>query len=142
MSSLPMPIPSVLDARTQAFPVLTAAQISRIRSVSQLREVKKGEILFEPDDTNVPFFVLLSGSMEIVQPDLTGERPIATHGPGGFTREMAMISCPRSLPLGRVAESGQFLELIAESLRPLLPKEPSLTETFMRAFILRAFEPI
>ncbi len=108
MSSLPMPIPSVLDARTQAFPVLTAAQISRIRSVSQLREVKKGEILFEPDDTNVPFFVLLSGSMEIVQPDLTGERPIATHGPGGFTGEMTMISGRRSLARGRVTESGSF----------------------------------
>src|SRR5260370_16571851 len=98
MSSLPMPIPSVLDARTQAFPVLTAAQISRIRSVSQLREVKKGEILFEPDDTNVQFFVLLSGSMEIVQPDLTGERPIATHGPAAFTAEITIISRPHTLP--------------------------------------------
>jgi len=142
MSSLPMPIPSVLDARTQAFPVLTAAQISRIRSVSQLREVKKGEILFEPDDTNVPFFVLLSGSMEIVQPDLTGERPIATHGPGGFTGEMTMISGRRSLARGRVTESGQFLELSAESLRSLVAKDAELSEIFMRAFILRRLELI
>jgi thioredoxin reductase (NADPH) len=142
MSSLPMPIPSVLDARTQAFPVLTAAQISRIRSVSQLREVKKGEILFEPDDTNVPFFVLLSGSMEIVQPDLTGERPIATHGPGGFTGEMTMISGRRSLARGRVTESGEFLELSAESLRSLVAKDAELSEIFMRAFILRRLELI
>ena len=80
MSSLP--VPSVLDARTQAFPVLTAAQINRVRPVSKLRQVKKGEILFEPGDTNVPFFVLLSGSMEIVQPDLAGERPIVDPRPG------------------------------------------------------------
>src|SRR6266436_4441973 len=142
MSSLPMPIPSVLDARTQAFPVLTAAQISRIRSVSQLREVKKGEILFEPDDTNVPFFVLLSGSMEIVQPDLTGERPIATHGPGGFTGEMTMISGRRSLARGRVTESGQFLELSPDGLRSLVAKDAELSEIFMRAFILRRLELI
>jgi len=142
MSSLPMPIPSVLDARTQAFPVLTAAQISRIRAVSQLREVKKGEILFEPDDTNVPFFVLLSGKMEIVQPDLTGERPIATHGPGGFTGEMTMISGRRSLARGRVTESGEFLELSAESLRSLVAKDAELSEIFMRAFILRRLELI
>src|SRR6266478_7520550 len=107
MSSLP--VPSALDARTQAFPVLTAARISRVRSGSKVREVKKGEILFEPDDTNVPFFVLLSGKMEIVQPDLTGERPIATHGPGGFTGEMTMISGRRSLARGRVTESGEVL---------------------------------
>src|SRR5881398_1495684 len=90
MSSLP--VPSALDARNQAFPVLTAAQISRIRSGSKVREVKKGEILFEPVETNVPFFVLLSGSMEIVQSDLAGERLIVTHGPGNFTGEMTMIS--------------------------------------------------
>ena len=64
------PIPSVPNARTQAFPVLNAAQISRVRSGSKLRQVMKDEILFEPGDTNVPFFVLLSGNIEIVQPDL------------------------------------------------------------------------
>ena len=53
--------PSALDARTQAFPVLTEAQIARIRPLSTLRAVQPGDILFEPDDTNVPFFVLLSG---------------------------------------------------------------------------------
>ena len=70
------PASSVLDARTQAFPVLTAAQISRVRPCGKLRKVEPGEILFEPGDTEVPFFVLLSGSMEIVQPDLAGEREI------------------------------------------------------------------
>src|ERR1700746_4042091 len=95
-------IPSALDARTQAFPVLTAAQIDRVLPIGKVRQVQRGEILFEPGDTNVPFFVLLSGGMEIVQPDLTGERPIATHGPGEFTGEMTMISGRRSLVRGRV----------------------------------------
>jgi len=38
------------------------------------------------------FFVLLSGSMEIVQPDLKSEGAVATHGPSEFTGEMTMIS--------------------------------------------------
>jgi thioredoxin reductase (NADPH) len=140
MSSLP--VPSALDARTQAFPVLTAAQISRIRPGSKVREVKKGEILFEPGDTNVPFFVLLSGSMEIVQSDLTGERPIATHGPGNFTGEMTMISGRGTLVRGRVTEPGEFLELSADGLRSLVAKDAELSEIFMRAFILRRLELI
>ena len=53
------PISSILDARTQAFPVLTAAQIGRIRADSKLRKVAQGEILFKPGDTEVPFFVLV-----------------------------------------------------------------------------------
>src|SRR5207245_9494737 len=136
------PVPSALDVRTQAFPFLTAAQISRVRPGGKLREVKKGEVLFEPGDTNIPFFVLLSGSMEIVQPDLTGERPLVTHGPGGFTGEMTMISGRRSLVRGRVTEAGEFLELSADGLRSLVAKDAELSEIFMRAFILRRLELI
>src|ERR1700688_4747935 len=136
------PIPSALDARTQAFPVLTAAQISRVRSGSKVRHVDKGEILFEPGDMNVPFFVLLSGSMEIVQPQLNGERTVATHGPGEFTGEMPMVSGRRSLVRGRVTEPGEFLELSGEGLRSLIAKDAELSEIFMRAFILRRLELI
>jgi len=140
MSSLP--VPSALDARTQAFPVLTAAQIGRIRSGSKVREVNKGEILFEPGETNVPFFVLLSGSMEIVQSDLAGERLIVTHGPGNFSGEMTMISGRGILARGRVTEPGEFLELSADGLRSLVARDAELSEIFMRAFILRRLELI
>jgi len=136
------PIPSALDARKQAFPVLTAAQINRVRSGSKLRSVVAGEILFEPGDSNVPFFVLLSGRMEIVQPDLAGERPIATHGPGEFTGEMTMISGRRCLVRGRVTEPGEFLELGGDGLRSLVARDAELSEIFMRAFILRRLELI
>jgi len=131
------PISSTLDARTQAFPVLTPAQIDRIRPGGKIRLVAKDEILFEPGDTHVPFFVLLSGSMEIVQPDLSGERRIATHNQGGFTGEMTMISGRRSLVRGRVTAPGEFLELSGDALRVLVAKDAELSEIFMRAFILR-----
>jgi thioredoxin reductase (NADPH) len=134
------PTPSALDARTQAFPVLTTAQINRVRPGSKLREVKKDEILFEPGDENVPFFVLLSGSMEIVQPDLTGERTVATHGPGEFTGEMPMISGRRSLVRGRVTAPGEYLELSGDGLRSLIARDAELSEVFMRAFILRRLQ--
>jgi len=130
-------IPSALDARTQSFPVLTAAQISRVRGCGKLRKVEPGEILFEPGDTEVPFFVLLSGSMEIVQPDFAGEREIVKHGPGEFTGEMTMISGQRCLVRGRVTEAGEFLEISPEGLRSLVAKDAELSEILMRAFILR-----
>src|SRR5258708_928391 len=131
------PSPSALDPRTQAFPVLTPAQIARLRPGGKLRKVEPGDILFRPDDTEVPFFVLLSGGMEIVQPDLTGERAIATHGPGGFTGEITMISGQRCLVLGRVTAAGEFLEIPAEGLRSVVARDAELSEIFMRAFILR-----
>jgi thioredoxin reductase (NADPH) len=135
MASLP-PL-SALDASTQAFPVLTADQISRLRPAGKIRHVEPGDILFQPDDTEVPFFVLLSGTMEIVQPDLTGERPIATHSPGEFTGEVTMISGQRCLVRGRVTEAGEFLEISGDGLRSLIARDAELSEIFMRAFILR-----
>ena len=135
-------VPSALDARTQAFPVLTEAQIARIRPMSTLRAVHPGEILFEPDDTHVPFFVLLSGKIEIVQPDYVGEQSIASHSAGEFTGEMTMISGRRCLVRGRVTQAGNVLELSGDSLRSLVARDAELSEIFMRAFILRRLELI
>src|SRR5260370_41811292 len=73
---------------------------------------------------------------------ITGERPLVTHGPGGFTGEMTMISGRRSLVRGRVTEPGEFLELGAESLRSLVAKDAQLREVFMRAFTLPRLELI
>ncbi len=133
----PWPHPSALDASTQAFPALTSDQINRLRPGGNLRSVARDEILFEPDDTGVPFFVLLSGSLAIVQPTLTGEREIITHGPHEFTGEINMISGTRSLVRGRVAEAGEFLEISSEGLRSIVARDAELSEIFLRAFILR-----
>jgi thioredoxin reductase (NADPH) len=131
------PPSSALDARTQTFPILTPAQIGRVRPHGTVRRVEAGEILFEPGDSNVPFFILLSGRMEIVQPGINGERPIATHGPGQFTGEMVMLAGQRSLVRGRVTESGEFLELSADALRLLIKRDAEMSDIIMRAFILR-----
>jgi thioredoxin reductase (NADPH) len=130
-------LPSTLDARTEAFPVLSISQIDRIRSSSGRGRVAAGEILFEPRDENVPFYVLLSGRMEIVQPDLAGEHVIAKHGPGDFTGELTMISGCRCLARGRVTEPGEFLELTGDGLRALVARDAELSDIFMRAFFLR-----
>lgn len=135
MSALP-PL-SNFDPRTQSFPTLTEEQIARIRPLGRERPVEQGEILFEPGETGLRFFVLLSGAMEIVQPSLDGERRVATHGPGEFTGEMTMISGQPSMVLGRVTEAGAFLELGGDALRDLVARDAELSELFLRAFILR-----
>src|SRR5690242_17466864 len=96
------PTPSALDAGSQTFPVLTRAQIDRLRACATIRKVAARDILFKPGDTDVPFFVVLSGRMEIMQPSTEGERPITTHESGAFTGELSMISGQRCMVIGRV----------------------------------------
>jgi len=129
--------PSALDAKTQAFPSLTKEQIDRIRPMGRCHSVKQGQVLWEPGDTGVPFFVILTGNLEIVQPGLDGERAIVMHGPGEFTGEMAMLNNQQALVRGRVTEDGEVLELNADSMRELVAKDAEMSEIIMRAFILR-----
>jgi thioredoxin reductase (NADPH) len=75
--------------------------------------------------------------MEIVQPELAGELPIAVHHSGEFTGEMTMISGRRCLVRGRITEAGEFLELSSQGLRSMIAKDAELSDIFMRAFILR-----
>src|SRR3954466_10018049 len=128
---------SALEANTQTFPHLTAAQIERARSFGEVRTVRSGDVLFRPGDVGVPFFILLSGELEIVQPNLEAERLITTHAPGAFTGELSMISGQRCLVLGRVTDDGEFVEIKPEGLRSLVARDAELSEIIMRAFILR-----
>jgi thioredoxin reductase (NADPH) len=136
------PAPSALDARTQIFPTLSPAQINRIRPLGRVRHVDRGEILFDLVQTNIPFFVVLSGSLEVVQPSIEGERPITIHTARSFTGELTMISGHRIFVRGRVLEPGEVLELSSDALRSLIAKDAELSEIFMRAFILRRLELI
>ncbi|MBI3474506.1 MAG: FAD-dependent oxidoreductase [Acidobacteria bacterium] len=132
------PISSVLDAKTQTFPALSEAQIKRLMPLGTVRKVKVGEVLFQPGTTLVPFFVVLSGSMEIVQSSLKGERLIVAHDTrGDFTGELTMISGRAVLVTGRVNVAGEFLELTPEAFRAVIAKDAELSEILMRAFILR-----
>jgi thioredoxin reductase (NADPH) len=125
------------DQQAEAFPVLTPAQIARIRPHAIVRPVRRGEVLFEPGTLRMSCFVVVSGKLEISMPRLSGEQVFATHGPSQFSGDVVLISGAGSLARGRVAESGEFLELSPDALRTLIAKDSELSDIFMRAFLLR-----
>ena len=128
---------STPDPQAEAFPVLTPAQVDRIRPYGAARRVQAGDILFEAGDLGIPCFVVLSGTLDIVITSLSGEHTFATHGPGNFSGDMVLISGTGSVARGRVGEPGEFLEVPASALRSLIAKDAELSDIFMRAFIHR-----
>src|SRR5579863_8490761 len=125
------------EMRAEVFPVLTPAQIDRIRPYGTVRTVRAGEILFEAGELGIPCFVVLSGKRDIVIASLSGEHIFATHGPGNFSGDMVLISGTGSMARGRVGEPGEFLEVAANALRSVIAKDAELSDIFMRAFIRR-----
>ena len=128
---------NIPDRQAEAFPVLTPAQIDRIRPYGTARTVRAGEILFELGERGLPCFVVLSGKLEILMTSLSGEHVFVTYSPGGFSGEMVLISGARSMARGRVADPGEFLEVSADALHSLIAKDAELSDIFMRAFIQR-----
>lgn len=126
----------------QLFPTLTPDQIARIAAHGHVRPVTSGEVLAEAGDPHVPFFVVKSGQIEIVQRSGGTETLVAVHRPGQFTGEVNMISGRRSLVQARVTEAGELIELDRESLLALVQNDSELGEILLRAFIYRRVELI
>ena len=119
------------------FPKLSASQIERVRPFGTTRTVAEGERLFDIGDRDVPFFVVLSGKLEITQPEGESEDIVTVHDPGEFTGEVNMLSGRANLVRGRMTEAGEVIELDRAAFRELLAADAELSEIFMRAFIVR-----
>jgi thioredoxin reductase (NADPH) len=88
------------------FPKLTPEQIHRIAAHGCMRSVQPGQVLIEQGDTSVPFFVVITGEVEIVRPFGAYETLVTIHGYGEFTGEVNMLSRRRSLVRARATKPG------------------------------------
>jgi thioredoxin reductase (NADPH) len=121
----------------QMFPQLSAVQIARLSAHGRKLTVKKGEVLAEPGDPGRPMFVVLSGSIEVVQPKLNEESLITVHTPGRFSGDVGTLRGIGGVVRLRVREDGEVLAIDEAQLRTVVQTDSELSELFMRAFILR-----
>jgi len=135
-------LPLTKSIREKIFPKLTPVQISRIEPHGRIRSIQPGEVLIEQGDTSVPFFVVITGEIEIVRPFGTEETLVTIHSDGQFTGEVNMLSGRRSLVRARVTKPGKVIELDHQQMLSLVQTDAELSGIFMRAFILRRVELI
>ena len=135
-----VPLPLTASRAEQIFPVLTPAQIRRIAALGRMRVTQRGDVLVEQGAGIVPFFVVVSGQLEVVRPLGAAETLVALHGPGQFTGEVNMVSGRRAPFRARVSEPGEVIELDRQRFLALMQNDVELGEILMRAFILRRVE--
>src|SRR5829696_5238559 len=103
-----------------AFWGLTEEQIALLRPHGQVLATEAGQVLFQQGDPTCDFYVVLDGSVELVEPT---------------------AGTPRSLGLRHVREivgeqPGSVLSISAEELRSLIRHEPGFSDVLLRAFLL------
>jgi thioredoxin reductase (NADPH) len=140
--SPPTPLAVTVSRPDRIFPTLTPPQLARIASHGRRRSTAPGEVLVEVGDRPAPFFVVLSGEVQVVRPGATAETLIVSHRAGQFSGEASMISGRRAIGRLRVSEAGEVIQLESPQLLALIQTDAELSEILMRAFILRRLELI
>ena len=140
MSLINRGLPLASSRTEQVFPTLTPAQIRRIAAHGQMRATQSGEVLVEQGDTAVPFFVVVSGELEVLHPSGAAETLVTVHAPGQFTGEVSTLSGRRALFRLRASKTGEVIELDRQRMLALVQTDAELGEILMRAFILRRVE--
>jgi thioredoxin reductase (NADPH) len=138
----------------QMFPVLSAAEIDRVRRFGDVRRFPDGELLFQAGDAVQGMYVILSGRVAIVTRDGLGRSasvadfahligvPVEEMEqvlPGEVVGEIGQLSGRTDLSLfdARAVGDVEAIVVAPEALRTLLVAEAELGERILRALILR-----
>ena len=123
--------------RSQMFPKLTAAQIARLERHGDHTQLHAGEVLFDAGDRPRRFFVVLSGTIELLIARVSGYELFYTLTQGDFSGEMSALRGSAGMVRARVGQDGSVIAIDVERLRTIVQTDAELSELFMRAFILR-----
>jgi thioredoxin reductase (NADPH) len=131
------PLAATIEQPDRLFPVLTTQQVARITVHGHRRSTTRGEVLVDAGDSDVPFFVVLSGQVQTWWPKDGTETLIVDNGPGQFTGEGTLITGRRSITRLRVSEAGELIQVPREQFLILIQTDAELGEILMQAYILR-----
>lgn len=138
----------------QMFPVLSSAEIDRVRRFGDVRRFADGELLFRAGEPTPGMYVILSGRVGITPRDGLGHAvPVAAFAdmigapleemtevvPGEVMAEIGQVSGRRDLSAidGRAVGQVEAIFVAPEAVRTLLIEEAELGERILRALMLR-----
>jgi thioredoxin reductase (NADPH) len=123
---------------SQTFPQLSPEMSSRVAAFGTEETLAQGTYVFHRGDRGVDFFLVLEGSIEILDFDKHGEQTVVTtHGPRQFTGELDLFNDRQILVSGRTGTESRVVRVKRPDFRRLVTAEPDIAEIIMRAFILR-----
>ena len=134
----PTPVSGFLDPDDAIlFPRLTAAQIEQLAEHAETVSFSPGEILFEQGQRDTPFFVILSGAVDIIDRQLDGDHYFTQCQAGTFAADISMFTGEPTLARGVVAEESSVLVMAPDALRRLVAGAAELGDLLLRTMVVR-----
>ena len=133
-----VPAPETPD-RNGEFPRLSDEQISALAALGERRRTRPNEVLYRTGDLNCDFFVVLDGTVAMVE-EYGGEqeRLISVHGRGRFLGGIGLLTGGPAFLTAVVQEPGEVLAVPTSWLRELVGRDPALGDLILRAYLLRS----
>jgi thioredoxin reductase (NADPH) len=122
------------------FPTLTTGQVARIEAHGVVRVMTRGQVLIESGQSDVPFFVVKSGELEIIRPSTLGDLVVGFHRAGQFTGEISMLLGRPAMMRVCASESGAVVQLSRDQMHTLIQTDADLSEVLMTALLHRRLE--
>jgi thioredoxin reductase (NADPH) len=125
------------DKQNIAFPKLDAEAIAALAEVATRRQLRDGEVLYKAGEQRCGFFVVLAGTVKIV--DNSGDEPqvVSVHAPGEFTGDVDVLNARRALVSAVTAGETEVLHIPTSEIRQIISAQPELGELILNAFIAR-----
>jgi thioredoxin reductase (NADPH) len=134
----PTPVEAFLDPDDPVlFPRLTAAQIEELTERGETLSLSPGEVLFEQAQRDTPFFVVLSGAIDVIDRQPDGDHYFTQCQPGTFAADISMFTGEPTLARGVIAEESSILALPPHELRALVASSTELGDLLLRTMITR-----
>jgi thioredoxin reductase (NADPH) len=121
----------------QVYPTLDERELAILERYGERRKFKTNDILYSEGDRHTGMYAILTGTIEGIRGSVQGPRSLGTHGPGCFTGEVGTLAGRAAVATSRAVSDCEVIVIDEESLRALVIAEADLSETIMRAYILR-----
>lgn len=126
----------LVTRRDQMFPVLTQAEIDRLRRFGEVHRFAEGEMLARAGEQAPGLQIVLAGEVSVA-PRGHHDRAIVRHTAGSFMGELAQLSGAPSLVDATALTAVEAIQIPSRGLRDLMVAEAEIGERVMRALILR-----
>jgi thioredoxin reductase (NADPH) len=121
----------------QMFLRFTDDELARLSRFGEPRRYKAGDMLARHGEVGPGLMLILSGRVEVTQPNGGENGHIVTHERGNFMGELAQLSGRPYLVDEKALTDVEAVAIPPDRLRALLIAEADLGERLMRALILR-----
>jgi thioredoxin reductase (NADPH) len=124
------------DELSAAFWELTGEQIALLRPHGQVLATEAGECLFQQGDPTCDFYVVLAGSVALVEPTAATPRSLGLRQAGEIVGELNLLNEEATYLTAMVQQPGSVLAISAEELRSIIRHDARFSDFLLRAFLL------